>query len=138
MIKNFKIIFQKKSIGVGRRKKSTARVFLKPGKGDLIINNISGEKYLQKNKIYLDNINIPLKALNLQNRYNVFVLTRGGGLVSQIASIKLAISRLLSRIKLENRLILKKSGLLTRDPRVKERKKYGLRKARKAPQYSKR
>jgi ribosomal protein S9 len=51
MIKNFKIIFQKKSIGVGRRKKSTARVFLKPGKGDLIINNISGEKYLQKNKI---------------------------------------------------------------------------------------
>lgn len=131
-------VFEKSSIGIGRRKESTARVFLKPGKGNLIINNIPGEKYLQYNKSYLNNILLPLKFLRLSNKYNIFVLTNGGGLVGQISSIRLGIARLLSALNLKNRLILKKENLLTRDSRIKERKKYGLRKARKAPQYSKR
>jgi small subunit ribosomal protein S9 len=138
MIKNFIEAFEKSPIGIGRRKESTARVFLKPGKGNLIINNISGEKYLQNNKSYLNNILLPLRLLKLTNKYNIFVLTNGGGLVGQISSIKLGVARLLSTLKLENRSILKKENLLTRDSRIKERKKYGLRKARKAPQYSKR
>ena len=131
-------IFEKNSIGIGRRKESTARVFLKPGKGNLIINNIVGEKYLQYNKNYLNNVLLPFRVLNLTKKYNVFVLTNGGGLVGQISSIKLGVARLLSTLKLENRWVLKKESLLSRDSRIKERKKYGLRKARKAPQYSKR
>jgi small subunit ribosomal protein S9 len=138
MTKNLIETFGKHLIGVGRRKESTARVLLKRGKGNLIINNISGEKYLQYNKNYLNTILHPLKLLKLTHTYNVFVLTNGGGLVGQISSIKLAVAKLLCALKLENRLVLKKESLLTRDSRIKERKKYGLRKARKAGQYSKR
>ena len=134
MIKNFK----KTSIGIGRRKEATARVFLKLGRGNLIINNVSGEKYLQQSRSYLNIIFLPLKVLNLVNKYDIFVLTKGGGLVGQVSSIQLGVARFLSLLKLKNRSILKKENLLTRDPRIKERKKYGLRKARKAPQYSKR
>jgi small subunit ribosomal protein S9 len=138
MIKNFTKIFEKSLIGIGRRKESTARVFFKSGNGNLVINNISGEKYLQCNKNYLNDILLPLRSLKLTNKYNLFVIVKGGGLVGQVSSIKLGVARLLSSFKLGNRLILKKENLLTRDSRIKERKKYGLRKARKAPQYSKR
>ena len=133
-----KLIFQKKNIGLGKRKRAIARVFLFPGKGKLIINKISGEKYLQYNNEYLNLILEPLKKLNLEKDYDIIVLIKGGGIKSQTEAIQLGITRLLCTINKNNRLILKPLGFLTRDSRIKERKKYGLRKARKASQYSKR
>jgi|TARA_B100000768_G_scaffold178748_1_gene195061 small subunit ribosomal protein S9 len=138
MVTNFEFVFQKNNMGIGRRKQSTARVFLTPGTGQLIINNLPGEKYLQYNTIYLTNVYAPLKALGLEDKYDVIVLTKGGGLTGQADSIQLGLARILCQINPEHRSILKAEGFLTRDARIKERKKYGLRKARKAPQYSKR
>ena len=131
-------IFQKDKIGIGRRKQAVARVFLTPGTGQLVINKVAGEKYLQYNTNYSNSVWAPLKVLNLETQYDVTVLVRGGGLTGQADSIKLGLSNLLCKIDENNRSILKPYGLLTRDARIKERKKYGLRKARKAPQYSKR
>jgi len=131
-------IFQKDKIGIGKRNQSIARVFLFPGTGNITINKIPGEKYLQYNTTYLTNLWFPLKILNLEKRFDVFVIVKGGGLTGQAEAIRLGIARLLCKIEQQNRVILKHKGLLTRDARVKERKKYGLRKARKAPQYSKR
>lgn len=130
--------FQKEKIGIGRRKQAVARVFLNSGQGNILINNILGEKYLQYNIFYLNNILLPLKTLNLENQFDIIVLVNGGGLTSQANAIRLGIARLLCKIDNKYRLILKREGFLTRDARIKERKKYGLRKARKAPQYSKR
>ena len=87
---------------------------------------------------WINNILSPLKILGLENRYDVIVLTKGGGLTGQTDAIKLGVSRLLCQINSDNRPILKEKGFLTRDARIKERKKYGLRKARKAGQFSKR
>lgn len=138
MVTNFEFVFQKNNMGIGRRKQSTARVFLNPGNGKLIINNTPGEKYLQYNTIYLTNVLAPLKILGLEDKYDIIVLTKGGGLTGQADSIKLGLARILADINPENRSILKAASFLTRDARIKERKKYGLRKARKAGQYSKR
>lgn len=132
------LIFQKKNIGLGKRKKSIARVFLIPGKGNLIINKIHGEKYLQSNQTYLNTVWLPLEKLNLENQFDIIALVNGGGLTGQSQAIQLGVSRLLCQMDPESRKILKSFGFLTRDSRIKERKKYGLRKARKAPQYSKR
>ena len=138
MTNQLPIIFQKDKIGVGKRKQSIARVFLSPGTGNITINKVSGKKYLQYNTTYLTNIMLPLKLLNFEKQFDIFVLVKGGGLTGQAEAIRLGIARLLCKIEQQNRFILKQKRLLTRDPRVKERKKYGLRKARKAPQYSKR
>ena len=138
MVTNFEFVFQKNNMGIGRRNQSTARVFLNPGNGKLIINNTPGEKYLQYNTIYLTNVLAPLKTLGLEDKYDIIVLTKGGGLTGQADSIKLGLARILADINPENRSILKAASFLTRDARIKERKKYGLRKARKAGQYSKR
>ena len=132
------LIFQKKNIGLGKRKEAIARVFLISGKGNLIINKTSGNKYLQYNNIYLNTVWAPLKALNLEDRYDIVTLVRGGGLTGQAQAIQLGVARQLCKQDLQNRVILKPFGFLTRDSRIKERKKYGLKKARKAPQYSKR
>lgn len=132
------LIFQKKNIGIGKRKESIARVFLTPGEGNLTINKISGNKYLQYNETYLKNVWAPLEKLNLEKQFNIVVIVNGGGLTGQSSAIRLGVARLLCKMDVENRKILKPFGYLTRDPRIKERKKYGLRKARKAPQYSKR
>lgn len=129
---------EKDNIGLGKRKQATARVFLVPGEGNLIINKISGEKYLQYNATYLNKVWDPLKKLNLENQFDIIVLVRGGGLTGQTDAIQLGVARLICKMDPQNRSILKPFGLLTRDSRIKERKKYGLRKARKAPQYSKR
>ena len=129
---------EKDNIGLGKRKQASARVFLVPGEGNLIINKVSGEKYLQYNTTYLDKVWDPLKKLNLENQFDIIVLVRGGGLTGQTSAIQLGVARLLCKMDPQNRSILKPFGLLTRDARIKERKKYGLRKARKAPQYSKR
>ena len=129
---------EKDNIGLGKRKQATARVFLVPGEGNLIINKVSGEKYLQYNTTYLNKVWDPLKKLNLETQFDIIVLVKGGGLRGQTEAIKLGVARLICQMDPQNRSILKPFGLLTRDARIKERKKYGLRKARKAPQYSKR
>lgn len=132
------LIFQKNNIGLGKRKQAIARIFLIPGEGNLIINKISGDKYLQYNANYLNAVWSPLEKLNLNKQFNIVALVRGGGLTGQTEAIQLGVARLLCKLEKENRSILKPFGFLTRDSRIKERKKYGLRKARKAPQYSKR
>lgn len=133
-----KLTFQKTNIGLGRRKQAIARVFLLPGEGNITINKKSGEKYLQYNDTYLNTVWAPLETLNLEKQFDIVAIVKGGGLTGQAEAIQLGVARKLCEIDNENRSILKPFGFLTRDSRIKERKKYGLRKARKAPQYSKR
>jgi small subunit ribosomal protein S9 len=125
-------------LGTGRRKTSVARVRLVPGTGQLIINKKPGELYLQFNHGYLAAAKAPLETLGLEGEYDILVNVHGGGLTGQADSIKLGVARALCQLDPDNRKPLKVEGYLTRDPRAKERKKYGLHKARKAPQYSKR
>ena len=132
------LIFKKTNIGLGKRKRAIARVFLIPGNGNVIINKTSGDKYLQYNDSYLNKVWAPLEKLNLEKQFDIIAVVKGGGLTGQTEAIQLGVARLLCDIENENRSILKPFGFLTRDARIKERKKYGLRKARKAPQYSKR
>ena len=122
---------------VGRRKEATANVKLTSGDGLFLVNNKSVELYFHCNPQYLNNLKAPLITLGLEDKYDISVTTRGGGINGQMDAIKLGIARALCDIS-GDRLPLKKEGYLTRDPRSKERKKYGLRKARKAPQFSKR
>jgi small subunit ribosomal protein S9 len=124
--------------GIGRRKTSVAKVVLVPGTGSMMVNQKPGELYLQFNSQYITNSKIPLTVLGLENMYDIYVNTHGGGLKGQADAIKLGVARALCYISSENRTSLKTSGVFTRDARRKERKKYGLRKARKAPQFSKR
>jgi small subunit ribosomal protein S9 len=124
--------------GTGRRKSSVARVRLVPGSGQLRINGKPGDLYLQFNPSYLLTARSPLETLGLEAEYDILVNVRGGGLTGQADSIRLGVARALCELDPENRGPLKAEGYLTRDPRCKERKKYGLHKARKAPQYSKR
>ena len=138
MDSNSELIYKKDNIGLGKRKQASARVFLIPGEGNIIINKIAGDKYLQYNENYLNTVLSPLEKLNLEKTFDILALVKGGGLTGQAEAIQLGIARLLCKMNKENRSILKPFGFLTRDSRIKERKKYGLRKARKAPQYSKR
>lgn len=124
--------------GTGRRKSAIARVRLVPGTGQLIINGKPGDLYLQFNAGYLSGAKAPLETLGLEGEYDVLVSVKGGGLTGQADSIRLGVARALCQLDPENRKPLKVEGYLTRDPRAKERKKYGLHKARKAPQFSKR
>ena len=133
-----KLIFQKENIGLGKRKQAVARVFLIPGEGNLIINKVSGNKYLQYNDTYLNTVWAPLKTLKLEQQFDIVTFVKGGGLTGQAQAIQLGVARQLCQMNEQNRASLKPFGFLTRDSRIKERKKYGLRKARKAPQYSKR
>ena len=124
--------------GTGRRKASVARVRLVPGSGKLVVNKREGENYLQYNPRYLSAAKAPLETLGLESEYDILVNVHGGGLTGQADAIKLGVARALCELDPDNRKPLKVEGYLTRDPRAKERKKYGLRKARKAPQFSKR
>lgn len=124
--------------GTGRRKSSVVRVRLVPGSGQLTVNSRPGENYFQYNAGYLSVVKAPLETLGLENEYDILVSAKGGGLTGQADSIRLGVARALCELDPENRSPLKIEGYLTRDPRAKERKKYGLHKARKAPQYSKR
>lgn len=124
--------------GTGRRKSAVARVRLVPGSGSLVINGRPGDNYLQYNAGYLNAAKAPLEVLGLEGEYDVLVNVHGGGLTGQADSIRLGVARALCELDPDNRKPLKIEGFLTRDPRAKERKKYGLHKARKAPQYSKR
>nr|WVH39017.1 30S ribosomal protein S9 [Ulva taeniata] len=133
MIKNFNQI-----IATGRRKSSIATVELVPGNGRFIINNQSGINYMQDNAYLIMQMQSPLDFLELKNKFDIQITVKGGGLVGQANAIKLGISRALCLFQNNYRPSLKLKGFLTRDARVKERKKYGLKKARKAPQFSKR
>lgn len=124
--------------GTGRRKTAIARVRLIPGEGKIVINGKPGDLYLQFNPTYISGVKAPLETLGLENEYDVMVNAHGGGVTGQADAIRLGVARALCELAPENRKPLKVEGYMTRDPRCKERKKYGLKKARKAPQYSKR
>jgi small subunit ribosomal protein S9 len=143
--KNFNLIMslsasEKKSayFGIGRRKTSVAKVILVPGNGSMVVNHKQGELYLQYNSQYISAAKVPLTTLGLENTYDIYVNTHGGGLKGQADAIRLGLARALCHMSADNRASLKSEGFLTRDSRRKERKKYGLKKARKAPQFSKR
>ena len=126
-----------KFYGTGRRKKSIARVYLVPGKGDITINKRSIDEYfgLETLKVI---VRQPLTATETAEKYDVIVNVKGGGYTGQAGAIRHGIARALLQVDNEFRPTLKKAGYLTRDPRMKERKKYGLKAARRAPQFSKR
>jgi small subunit ribosomal protein S9 len=124
--------------GIGRRKESVAQALLTSGTGNVTINDRNAKEYLQNNESRFLKINQPLLTLNLANTFDISIKTKGGGLTGQTDAISLAISRALINCDINNRTSLKQEGLLTRDARIKERKKYGLKKARKASQFSKR
>nr|WP_106617052.1 30S ribosomal protein S9 [Saccharothrix carnea] len=122
---------------VGRRKQAIVRVRLLPGTGKFTLNGKSLEDYFP-NKVHQQLIREPLVTTEKPETFDVIANLRGGGTTGQAGALRLAIARALIAVDSEDRPVLKKAGFLTRDPRVKERKKYGLKKARKAPQYSKR
>ena len=124
--------------GTGRRKTSVARVRLIPGSGTITINGRPGDHYLNFNPAYLTAVKAPLQTLGLSESYDILVNVYGGGLTGQADAIKQGAARALCTLSIDNRKPLKTEGHLSRDPRAKERRKYGLKKARKAPQFSKR
>ena len=122
---------------VGRRKEAVVRVRLVPGSGSYKLNGRTLENYFP-NKVHQQMINEPFVTLEKAEQYDVIARLHGGGISGQAGALRLAIARALIEVEPDDRPALKKEGFLTRDPRIKERKKYGLKKARKAPQYSKR
>ena len=126
-----------KFYGTGRRKKSIARVYLVPGTGKITINKRDIDEYLALETLKLI-VRQPLVATETTDKFDVMVNVRGGGFSGQAGAIRHGIARALLDVDADYRKSLKSAGLLTRDPRMKERKKYGLKKARKASQFSKR
>ena len=126
-----------KFYGTGRRKKSIARVYLEPGKGEITVNKRSIDEYfgLETLKVL---VRQPLEAVGAADKYDVIVTVHGGGFTGQAGAIRHGIARALLQADADYRPALKQAGYLTRDPRMKERKKYGLKGARRAPQFSKR
>ena len=126
-----------KFYGTGRRKSSIARVYLVPGTGKITINKRDMDDYFGLDTLKLI-VNQPFEATATQGKFDVLVNVRGGGFTGQAGAIRHGISRALLQADGDYRPALKKAGYLTRDPRMKERKKYGLKAARRAPQFSKR
>jgi small subunit ribosomal protein S9 len=125
------------ALGTGRRKEAIARVRIAPGTGQWRINDRPLEKFFP-NKVHQQLISDPLVTLGAEGQFDVVARVSGGGVTGQAGALRLGIARALTLVDPENRATLKRAGFLTRDARIKERKKYGLKKARKAPQYSKR
>lgn len=123
--------------GTGRRKNSVARVRLVPGDGNVLINKRDIDNYFGLDTLKLI-VNQPLKATETDGQYDVLVNVNGGGYTGQAGAIRHGVARALLKADPEFRAVLKRAGFLTRDPRMKERKKYGLKAARRAPQFSKR
>ncbi len=123
--------------GTGRRKTSTARVFLRPGKGNIQINKRSFEEYFPNETLRMI-IRQPLQLTNTLDKFDIYVNVEGGGISGQAGAVRHGITRALLEYNAEFRPVLKKAGLITRDPRRKERKKYGQKGARKRFQFSKR
>ncbi|MFA5880067.1 MAG: 30S ribosomal protein S9 [Candidatus Margulisiibacteriota bacterium] len=128
---------KKSFYGTGRRKTSIAKVWVFEGSGNIIVNDMPLFDYI-KNPLMVDYVNWPLLKLNVVNKYDVVVKALGGGLIGQAGAIRLGIARALDLMSPDFKLILKEDGLLTRDSRIKERKKYGRKKARKGFQFRKR
>ncbi|MFR8261758.1 MAG: 30S ribosomal protein S9 [Frisingicoccus sp.] len=126
-----------KYYGTGRRKKSIARVYLVPGTGNITINKRDIDNYLGLETLKVI-VRQPLVATNTVDKFDVVVNVHGGGFTGQAGAIRHGIARALLKADDDYRPVLKKAGYLTRDPRMKERKKYGLKAARRAPQFSKR
>ena len=126
-----------KYYGTGRRKKSIARVYLTPGKGDVVINKRNMDDYFGMETLKVI-VRQPFMATGTNEKFDVQVNVRGGGYTGQAGAIRHGIARALLTVDNDYRPALKKAGYLTRDPRMKERKKYGLKAARRAPQFSKR
>lgn len=124
--------------GVGRRKTSVARVRLYPGTGNITVNGKTSTDYFGGRGLNQILLQAPLRATQTNERFDVVVTVVGGGVSGQVGAISHGISRALLRFDEELRPTLKAAGMLTRDPRMKERKKVGLKRARKAPQYTKR
>jgi len=123
--------------GTGRRKNAIARVFLSPGAGNITVNGQELDRYLGRGTLEMI-VRQPLETTGTTGRFDVRATVTGGGISGQAGAIKLGIARALIQADPNLRPALKKAGFLTRDPRMKERKKYGLKKARRAPQFSKR
>jgi small subunit ribosomal protein S9 len=123
--------------GTGRRKTSIARVRLLAGEGEVVVNGKTLEEHFG-NAVDLNEITMPFKITGTEGRFNTMVKVEGGGHHGQAGAIRHGIARALLQSDDEMRLALRQAGFLTRDPRMKERKKYGLKRARKAPQYTKR
>ena len=123
--------------GTGRRKSSVARVRIMDGKGNITVNGVSLDEYFGEETLKVI-VKQPLTVTNTTAKYDVISTVKGGGYTGQAGAVRHGIARALNEADAEYRPILKSNGFLTRDPRMKERKKYGLKKARKAPQFSKR
>ncbi|HHW03499.1 MAG TPA: 30S ribosomal protein S9 [Thermoanaerobacterales bacterium] len=124
-------------LATGRRKTSVAKVWLAPGSGRIIVNRKPLDEYFGLETLKVD-VKRPLEVTNTVGRFDVIASVKGGGFTGQAGAVRHGIARALLKIDDEFRPLLKKEGFLTRDPRMKERKKYGLKKARRAPQFSKR
>jgi small subunit ribosomal protein S9 len=124
--------------GTGRRKTAVARVRLMPGEGEIVVNGRTLDQHFG-NAVSEGDIRLPFRVTGTEGHYNAMVKVAGGGVNGQAGAIRHGIARALLQVDPEgNRIPLRQAGLLTRDPRMKERKKYGLKRARKAPQYTKR
>lgn len=123
---------------LGRRKSATARVRLQGGKGTIVINGVPAEEYLADSKNLLNELNQPFVALQQENKYDITVRVTGGGHAGQVDAIRLGIAKALAAMNEDLKSTLKRADLLSRDPREKERKKFGLKGARKQRQFTKR
>jgi small subunit ribosomal protein S9 len=123
--------------GTGRRKTAVARVRLLPGEGEIVVN---GRSLLEHFGQAIDegDVRLPFRVTGTEGRFNAMIKVEGGGVTGQAGAIRHGIARAILELDPDTRLALRQAGLLTRDPRMKERKKYGLKRARKAPQYTKR
>ena len=124
--------------GTGRRKSSVARVRLVSGKGNIIVNKKTLDDYFGGLELLKNEVKRPLQITGAEGKFDVIATVKGGGTTGQSGALRHGVSRALCQADPENRPALKAAGFLTRDPRMKERKKYGLKKARKASQFSKR
>ena len=124
-------------LGTGRRKSSVARVFLRPGTGNIVVNGRSLDEYLPMETLRMV-VKSPLELTNTLDQFDVLINVHGGGYTGQAGAIRHGITRALMEASADYRPVLKAAGFVTRDPRMKERKKYGLKAARRAPQFSKR
>lgn len=124
-------------LGTGRRKSSVARVFLRPGTGNIVVNGRSLDEYLTMETLRMV-VKSPLELTNTLDQFDVLINVHGGGYTGQAGAMRHGITRALMEASADYRPVLKAAGFVTRDPRMKERKKYGLKAARRAPQFSKR
>ena len=126
-----------KFTAIGRRKRSVAKVTLTPGKGSITVNGKDVKDYMPYETLVMDLVQ-PLELVDSKDKFDININVKGGGFSGQTGAIRLGITRALIEANAENRSTLKSAGMVTRDARIKERKKYGLKKARRAPQFSKR